>query len=217
MENLLTQDCSIDELFEQPAVIRLVMDGNSEDAEWLRSMVMGLVDEYPLCPGNRLQEIGEDYWHVYMLMNACFRKCGETEGLTKLTQMIRDGFSSSDKIFAQERREKAVKAFEADVVNLCEKKQLLLLKLYDPSAPFGFIYATDDVNDLFHKWLSQHLSDYCRNGDLCWMSGTDEDFDIAMSDGSKVRVQGSKEQMEAVSQAGEVLAVFSVGRAKEDE
>lgn len=54
---------------------------------------------------------------------------------------------------------------------------------------------------------------------LAWdgkMTGTDDDFVIAMSDGSKVCVQRSKEQMEAVSQAGEVLATFSVGRVKEE-
>ena len=49
------------------------------------------------------------------------------------------------------------------------------------------------------------------------MTGTDDDFEIAMSDNSKVCVRRSKEQMEAVSQAGEVLATFSIGRAKEDE
>ena len=48
------------------------------------------------------------------------------------------------------------------------------------------------------------------------MTGTDDDFEIAMSDGSKVCVQRSKEQMEAVSQAGELLSTFSVGRVKEE-
>lgn len=44
------------------------------------------------------------------------------------------------------------------------------------------------------------------------MNGTEEDFEVTMSDDSKVCIHGSKQQMEAVSQAGEVLATFSVGR-----
>lgn len=46
------------------------------------------------------------------------------------------------------------------------------------------------------------------------MNGTQEDFEVSMPDDSKVRVQGSKQQMEALTKAGEVLAIFSVGRSE---
>lgn len=48
------------------------------------------------------------------------------------------------------------------------------------------------------------------------MNGTEEDYEVTMSDDSKVCIHGSKQQMEAVSQTGKVLATFSVGREADE-
>ncbi|OHP52411.1 hypothetical protein [Neisseria sp. HMSC061B04] len=66
-------------------------------------------------------------------------------------------------------------------------------------------------------WLEDLRGWIPSQGDLkpAWdghMIGTDDDFEIVMADDSKVCVHRSKQLMEAVSQAGEVLATFSVGR-----
>ena len=70
-----------------------------------------------------------------------------------------------------------------------------------------------------HIWLDDMRGWIPSQDDLrpAWeahMNGTQEDFEVSMPDDSKVRVQGSKQQMEALTKAGEVLAIFSVGRSE---